>query len=262
MLQRGGRVPEIIVRQAVQAEVSKREREIQAALNETAESRNGYKAFNDAAAPYAAMIQADGSNPLRAFQTLLQSAAVLRTGPEGTRVKMLANMIKAFLPSRASWEALDAELTGQAPAAGQQPQQEFRDPRLDPLLQRLEQAERANQQAAQQRNADIIEDLSKEEFWEDVKDDVADILEMHARRGLTITARDAYTRAVAINPGTSPVVAQREAAKRANPSGSTAAARRAAGSVRGSPAAAIRKGGEAASLREDLEDSFENALSR
>lgn len=249
---------------ALREEITRRETEVTKVLSETATARQMTQRLRETLAPYEPMLRADGADPFVAINSLFRAAHTLRAGSPQAKVKLIANTIREFMPNRAEWELLDRELAGIQAAQGQTQQapQDFRDPRLDPILERLQQREQYEAQQAQQRIASVIEDISKEEFWEDVKMDVADILELAARRGLTVSARDAYTRAVALHPEVSKVMAQREAARRANPTGSTRTARAAASSVRSTPTTAVKRGGEAASLRDDIEESVREAMNR
>jgi hypothetical protein len=245
-------------------EITRREAEVTKVLNETAQARQMTQRLREAVGPYEQMLRADGADPFVAISSLFRAAHTLRTGSPQMKARLIANTIREFMPNRAEWEMLDRELAGiGAPPDQRQPtQQDFRDPRLDPLLERLQQAEQREAQASQQRIASMIEDISKEEFWEDVKMDVADILDLSARRGLTVSVRDAYTRAVALHPEVSKVMAQREAARRANPTGSTRTARAAASSVRSTPTTAVKRGGDAASLRDDIVEAFNESQNR
>jgi hypothetical protein len=79
--------------------------------------------------------------------------------------------------------------------------------------------------------------VEQEEFFADVKDEMADIIELAAKHGRTITPRQAYEKAVSLHPEVSKVVEQRRAF--ANQTGSTQKAMAAASSVKSSPASGI-----------------------
>ncbi len=75
---------------------------------------------------------------------------------------------------------LDQALAGQAqPPQQAQPQQQFRDPRFDELMSRLQNGERQKQQAASQRAVQEVEEFAATaEFYGDVRQEMADILEV------------------------------------------------------------------------------------
>lgn len=247
----------------VQAEVARREREVQQALQETSEARQGYQKYRETVAPFEQMIRSEGGEPLAAVQSLLQTAYALRTAPATTKAQMIARMVQTFLPGRDGLELLDRSLAGEAPPPEAPRSQEFRDPRVDQILARFQHAERAEVQTRQEQARQEIETVQKLEFFQDLRQDMADIMEMSQRRGLQITVKDAYDKAAALHPEISKVLAQRAEAQRlANPSGSTQAARRAAVSVRSTPAIQPKTGDIASDLRSTLDAAFDAATGR
>jgi len=105
-----------------------------------------------------------------------------------------------------------------------------------------------------QEASKLIKEVEQEEFFEDVREDMADLLEVASRRGIALTAKDAYTRAVAMNPEVSKVMEQRRAAKTQN--GSIQRAMAASSSVKAQPTAGppAQSGG---SLKDDLEAAWD-----
>lgn len=223
----------------VQQETIRRERETQQALQESSEARKNWGSFQQAVAPYQGMIQAEGSDPVRAAANLFQTAAALRTAPAPAKAQIVANLVRTF---GIDIQMLDQALSGQGPQQGQgQPQgqpQQFRDPRFDELMQRLQNGERQRQETMTQQNAREVEEFgSGAEFFDDVRQEMADILEVAARRGVAMSLDDAYNRAVKLHPDVSEVMAQREKAKAATASqATTQRARAAASSVKSRPA--------------------------
>ena len=97
----------------------------------------------------------------------------------------------------------------------------------------------------------------------DVREDMADLMEVAQRRGRELSLDAAYQQASAMHPEIAKIVAQREAAKRAaRTPEATARARNAASSVRSSPMSPVNAGGSKGSLRDDLEAAFEEASGR
>jgi hypothetical protein len=102
----------------------------------------------------------------------------------------------------------------------------------------------------------------KHEFIEDVRGMMADLIELGRVKSLD----DAYAAAIWAHPGTRQILLQREAQARvATKQGRANAARRASSSVHGapstSPARAAPNGaaGPSLSLREELEQAFDDA---
>ena len=239
----------------VQQEVARREGEVQRALQESSEARQGYQKFKEAVSPFEPMIRAEGGETLQAVQGLLQTAHMLRTAPPHIKAAGIAAMVKNFLPGREGLELLDAALSGQAPQ-GQpvQAPQQFRDSRLDPLLEEIQQARAAKAQQDAADAARQVEEVQGEEFFEDVRQDMADLIEVARRRGVALTVKDAYNRAVNLHPEISRVLSQRAEHAARTPQGATQRARAASSSVKASPAIAPRgESGASGNLRDDLE---------
>lgn len=243
----------------VQQEVIRREREVAQVLQQTAEvrtfaeqARDFLDQFQQVVSPYEAQIRAEGSEPLKAIDNLFRTAMVLRTAPPPMRAATIAGIIRDF--------GVDVELVAQAldrgvgPQHFQQPQQMQppRDPRVDQLFQRLEQAE---QQRAQQTTRQAVETVEafgeKHEFFEEVRETMADLVEVKAKQGVALSVDDAYTQACMLHPEVSKVLRQREAAAAAKArSASTQRARAAGQSVRPSTVAT----GKPVQRREDEDD--------
>jgi hypothetical protein len=139
-------------------------------------------------------------------------------------------------------ELLDQALAGQQPKAD--PQQlafdQALNQRLAPMqsmLQRFEQAQLQQQtQATQAAHNEVSDFLNKAEFGEDVREDMADIIEVAQRRGQNLTLPDAYKKACLMNDSVRSVIGQRVQAKGAQTNTQAAQrARSAAVQVSGAP---------------------------
>jgi hypothetical protein len=198
-----GQLPE-----PVRAEIHRREVEVQRTLQESAEARKGYDAVMRTIQPYEAFIRAEGSNPMQAIDNMMSTAAKLRTGTAPELAQMMAGIVQQFGTGRFGQqflELLDQSLAGQAPKAD--PQQaaleQALNQRLAPLQGMLQQFQAA-QQAQQERvvtqaNDEVGQFLDQAEFGEDVRQEMADIMEVAHRRGQALTLQDAYQRACLVN---------------------------------------------------------------
>jgi hypothetical protein len=232
----------------VQQEVIRREREIATTMQESAEARQGYQRFRETLAPFEHMIRSGGADPYQTVGSLMQTAMALQTGAPGNKAGIVANLIRHY---GVDLNLLASTLEGQ-PVAPQE-QQPYRDPRVDQLMAQVEQARSYKQQQLAQEATRLIGEIQGEEFFADVKDAMADILEVAAKRDVAMTPKEAYNRAVWADPHVAEVLQQRQAAKQAgNRIGSTQRAQAAAASIKGSPAV----GGaptQSGSLRGDIE---------
>lgn len=250
--------------EGVRSEIQRREVEVQRTLQESAEARKNYDAVMKTVAPYEAFIKAEGSNPIQAIDNLMSTAARLRTGTAPELAQLVAGIVNQFGIGRFGnqfVEILDSALAGQAPKVD--PQQNAIDQvlsqKLAPMQQMLTQFQQAQiqqQQLAQQQAANEVENfLAQAEFGNDVREDMADILEVAQRRGINMSLQDAYKKAVMMNDNVRSVLAQRAQAQKAQASTQAAQrARSAAVSVSGAapmggvqvPAADVRSAIEAA----------------
>lgn len=258
-----GQLPE-----PVRAEIARREVEVQRTLQESAEARKTVDAVMRTIAPYEAFIKAENSNPLQAIDNLMSTAARLRTGTAPELAQMVAGIVQQFGVGRFGngfIEALDQALAGQTPQVD--PQQaaleQALNQRLAPVQQMLtqfQQAQLAQQQQVQERAVSEVADfLSKAEFGEDVREDMADLLETAQRRGQPLSLADAYKKACLMNDSVRAVIAQRVKAKGAQQQTQAAQrARSAAVQVSGAaPVGAMRQ--EPTDVRSAIEAAIQMA---
>jgi hypothetical protein len=218
----------------IRAEVHRREGEAQKVLQQSAQARQFVDAFESVVRPYEVFIRTENSNPLQAVHNLMSTAAEFRVGTPARKVELVAGIIKNF---GIDIEALDTVLSGGGlPAGGgRQMQQEFRDPRLDQLLadrQREQEAATARErhEVAQQMQAFA----ATHEFYGDVQGQMADLLELAARRGEPLDIEKAYQTACKLHDGVSTILATRAAAPaRGSNSQAVLRAKRAAVSIKG-----------------------------
>lgn len=219
-------------------EIVRREREAATALQAAAEKSKQGDGLRNAIAPYEANIRASGVDPAQAIQNLLQTEHALRTAPQPHKAEIMARLVKSY---DISIEHLAAALDGQ-PAPQGQPQH------FDPnqFTQQIKQQilgefQQQRQQATFAKSSQEVTAFGDgREFFQDVREHMADLLEVAGRRGIPLTLEDAYNRACQLEPEVSKVIQQRAAATQANASNaSTQRARVAASSVKSQPASVI-----------------------
>lgn len=242
----------------VQQEVLRREREINNGLQASTEARRFQEEFNKVAQPFAGHIAAVNGSPIKAFGDYLRTSALLRTGSPGEKANAIAAAIQEYgVPVELLDTALAARLRGQPmpQTQGQSRPQEFRDPRVDQILQGQEQAERE----AMSAELESFSNDPKNEFFADVKSDMADLLEFNAQRGVKMTLQQAYDRCCRLNDSVQATVDQRKTSTLAARQAKTIAqARHAASSVPGSSAAAAAAPSKTgSSMRDDLENAVQ-----
>jgi hypothetical protein len=244
----------------VQAEVIRRERENDARLQESASLRRFAQQFKQVTDPYRAVIESEGANPLAAFHDYLKTAQLLRTGAPADKARMVAQLVQQFqIPLAALDSYLAAAIRGGgAVPQQQQPQQQvytqppytnapgpqqFRDPRLDEMLERQANQDRETIRSSMQSFAAD----PKNEFFDDVRGTMADVMDAAAKRGIVMNLADAYSRACQIEPEVKKVLDARAAQGSVGAAARTlAAARHAASSLPSAAAPPAHKNANAA----------------
>jgi hypothetical protein len=226
----------------VQAEIWRLERANLKAMREGSDAARFRQQFQQTIAPYEAILRAEGGDPIKTYGNYLQAVQTLRTGSPTERASSIAQFCKLF---GVDVGLLDQALAAQGFASPQQqiqgapiPQQ-YRDPRVDDLFAAIEQQQ---QQSDQQLRGEVADEMAsfaadpKHEFLNDVREDMADLLEVTARRGRVMSLQEAYERACRGNESVGKVLAQRELEKAAQTQRQSAArARGASLSVTGTP---------------------------
>ena len=237
----------------VRAEVQRLEVERNRVLQESAEARKGYDAVMKTIAPYEGFIRAENSNALQAIDNLMSTAARLRTGTAPELAQLVSGLINQYGVGRFGKgfiEMLDSALVGQVPAMD--PQQAALDQvlnqRLAPMQQmfnQFQQAQQAQEQrVAQQAQNEVNTFLERAEFGNDVREEMADIIESASRRGQNISLLDAYKKACMLNDNVRTVISQR--AKNQGAQQQTQAAQRAR-----SAAVSVSGGAPVGGLKQD-----------
>lgn len=203
----------------VRAEVARREAEVQRTLQETAEARKYVDQVQRTFAPYEAYIRAENANPLQVIDNLMSTAVRLRTGTGPELASLMANMVKQFGTGRFGGEfihMLDSALAGVAPQqdnSNLQIQQVIQQ-QLAPVQQFMTQIQQAQvaaqQRVAQQATSEVEQFIAKSEFGNDVREEMADLMELAAKRGRELSLQDAYDQACQLNPSVRTAIAGRQ----------------------------------------------------
>jgi hypothetical protein len=234
--------------------VHKREREIQTALEDGKEYRKMGEGLNHTLNNYADVMQAEGvADPIQGIEHMLTVMRTMHRGSAQLKAQILAGFVNTY---NVDVRALD-EVLSNTPAAYRQPEPEL-PPQLqsklsqyDQMMAYLQQQQAAEQQQSYQAaTSEVAQFGTQKEFFNDVREQMADLIEFYAQRGEDLSLADAYDRACAMNPEISQVIRQRELQK------NIAGKRRAASSISGRPASA---GGNPApdTIRDALLNAFE-----
>lgn len=251
----------------VQTYIHRREREISTGFNEIKAVKTWRDQFLNTVNPYQQVFTAEGGDVLGTVNNLLKTANVLYGGSQSQKVMAVATIIKNFgvdLPM------LDAALAGQAPTDGgsnagggdansiQAIIQRELQTALGPIL-RGQQSNDAQMDRDAESEIETFATDPKNEFFDDVKDTMADLLELAAKRSQKMDLSTAYNRAILMHSDIADIVNQRKVQDAARKtSEAAAAARRRAGGISGSrDVSPAGTNNETTTLRQDLEAAFD-----
>jgi hypothetical protein len=251
----------------VQQEVLRRENEVYRFAQGTAQARQVADQLGQMAQAYAPALQAEGVDIVTATNNLMGMVARLRFGTAQERASTIVSLVQNYgVDIEALDQALVNSMGGQDGQPVQGQPQQFVDPRVDQLLGAIQQAQYQRVEQVRNEAAREVQTFGQgKDFFDDVREDMADILELAARRGIDMSMEQAYERACRMNPEIDRVIAQRKAAAEAgqNSQGSIARARLASSSVRSTPAVPPGKtGDQPKNLRDELEESWGAAAQR
>ena len=247
-----------------QAEIMRRETEIQNGLRQAAQARHFNDDFNRTVHPFTPMIAASGDSALESVRKLMTTAAGLTIGNPVQKAQLAAGIIKQY---GIDISMLDSMLVGeevQNPEANQI--QQMLQQELAPVRQFMGQIGQQRDGYYQQQEQGMATEIdtfahdTKNEFFGDVRETMADLMEVSANQGREMDLRTAYDRACMIHPEISSIVSQRQASdSAANTRKAHGKKRYAASSISGSPATG---GGsdQPESLRGALEDAWNDQV--
>jgi hypothetical protein len=197
----------------LQEKITGREKEMATQMAGTAQARQTHDYMQQLGQSYASVLAAEGAqSPLHAVKGLFDTVASLRMGTPQDKATKMAQMIQHY---GIDIGALDSVLAGQAPEVNPNQQMEqMIDQRMAPVNQMLEQQKQQQQhmlQAKQTEANQSVQTFSQQaEFLGDVRMDMADLIDMAAKQGRTLTLQQAYDRACNLNPEISKVMDERK----------------------------------------------------
>jgi len=254
-----GKIPEQARQQIV-----KREQEVNRVLQESAGARRAMQQLQNTLAPHSQRLQAAGvSDPFQAISTLLNTEGQLRSGDTYAKAATIASLIKTY---GVDVEALAGVLSGE----GYEPQngtnaelERMLSQRLAPYEQFMSQQQQSMQAAQQRQQQEATNSVAafaqKAEFLDDVRMEMADLLDMAANRGQQMSLEEAYTKACIYHPEISKILEQRARQQQMmNTSQSAKAKRQAAVSITGQQGGTTAQGPKG--LREQIAEAWSQSL--
>jgi hypothetical protein len=232
----------------VRQEVMRREMQTERILRDSSLDRRKVQEITQVLTPHMDRIAANyQGNPLMAINNLLETERVLNVGTPMNKAQMVADIIKQF---NIDIGTLDSLLAG-SPVSEQVRQQsdveKLLDQRLAPVMSYFQQQQAERQriiQESEQRVVQTVEQMAVDHvnypYFSEVREDMADIIEMGAKRNIDVSLQEAYNRAVRMNGHTAQAVETRQSTQAATQAALQAhqeaqKAKGAAVSVSGSP---------------------------
>jgi hypothetical protein len=228
----------------VRQEVMRRERDIAKVMGDASQARHFVQQFQATVQPHSGRMQSLGVEPMQAINSLLEADRILSTSSSSDKARYMAKLISDY---RIDVAQLDQALSSNGvvdPVASKV--EALLAQRLAPFNQFMSYQQQQEQQARlqqEQQTMNTIETMANDpkfEHFNDVRGDMADIIDLQAKKGVYLTLEQAYNRAIAMNPEVSQVVAtnraneaKTEAARAANAKAQRALS--ASKSVGGSP---------------------------
>lgn len=246
-----------------QAAIQRRELETSRVLNESAQSRRFQGEFVDVVKPFAHLIRARNSTPLQAVKNLMETAAGLTLGTQQQKALIVAEILENY---GVDIQTLDDVLSKRPanPQAGRASMDPVIEQALRPVHEFMGRVEQGRQQHIQQIQQGAQAELERVEslnlpFFEDLRNDIADFMEVAAARGQELTMEQAYERAVNFNPEIKKIIDQRRRAEAINKDpAKVARSKKAASSIHGSPRGGSGGDGKPKSRKEALAEAWDD----
>lgn len=248
---------------AAQEAVKRRETELNRVLQTSAEARRTAQAYDEVFAPYDDLIKQYGVSRAQAVQPALATMAALYTGTDNQKAELVANIVAQHrVPVEVLAQILHDRMVGNGGNMPYQPApQANQGPDIDSLVQQALSAHPLIQQFTQRQEQQAVEAVSAVEgydHFEEVRLEMADILDRARARGKSVDLYTAYEiacRTYGLTP--TPSAAAATAAQARDEQGRFAASRRAASSVAGSPKPSPGYKPGSGSIRDELLHAME-----
>lgn len=198
---------------AIRKEIAKREADYNRGIEKYRTQAQKADMIDQTITPYRQMFASMGVQPPVLIGQLLQTASILQGGNNAAKAQLVANLTTQF---GVDIKELDRALAGEAPSPQSQRDTQLQQ-ELAPIQQELQQLRQFYQQSQQQNQGQVRSELQafatdpKNEFYADVRLDMADIMDSMAKRGQAITLDQAYDRACYMNPEIRQIISQRQA---------------------------------------------------
>ena len=203
---------------AVQAQVQKRESEIQNVMNQSAESKHFYTEFVNNMAPFDGLMRANNVAPMDAVKDLMGTAAELMQGTTESKAETVAKIIEQYGIDVATLDtALSGRINNNASAAANEPEASLKNylsEQLAPVqqfMQNQQAQQTSNQQAQYQTEQQNLQTfMNSNEFAGDLLGDMSDMMTIAANRNEPMDYKQDYDKALMLRPDIQQILQQRQ----------------------------------------------------
>ena len=245
---------------SVKQTIVDREREIATTMQNTVEARRTHDHVANLGNKFASVLAAEGAeSPLQAVEHLLTTVAQLQMGNSAQKAQRMASLISHY---NIDIGALDQALVGETPEVSQEDQIQqgvmavLNQMGIDPNNPAPPQGGQGPSQ--EDVNSQIAEFAKDNEFLMDVREDMADLFEIATKQGKTLTLKEAYDKAVAMNEGVQKVIANRKS-QEIRKNKDLASKKKAASSVTGKKSGSGGGDNKELSRGDELRKAWDNA---
>lgn len=193
----------------VKKHMHKREMEMYQGLEKAKENRKLGDRFKQVVDSFQPVLAAEGvQDPVDGVKNLIGTVSTLRMGSPQQKAQLMAGLIQTYA---IDLNMLDTVLAGNINPQ-QQPQGNQTDPNIEHIidqrmapinqyLQNIQQQQAMQYQKQQEQvNGEVANFGHDKEFFNDVREDMADLIEAAAARGRELSLEDAYEAACQMNP--------------------------------------------------------------
>lgn len=243
-----------------QQEITEREKHIEQAMANTKQARQTHDHFEKLATQYGGILAAQGVNPLQATESLFETAAQLSLGNSRQKAAVIAELIDSY---DVDISTLDDVLVNGNVNGGSAETNDIDaalERKLGPLLNQIKQNQQQTQNARQESaKSEIATFAEGKEFFMDVKDTMADLIDVAQKQGKKLTLQEAYNMACQLDEGVASVLAQRKENENLLNKSTALQNKKKAASTLSTRRVGTGAGLEDTSIRGALQDAFEQS---
>lgn len=203
----------------VKEEINRRETEIARGLHQASGFRKVAEEYFNTVKPFEQLIRAQNSTPAKAITNLMTTASRLTLGTKAQKAQVVFEIMKNY---DVDVEALDTLLVGKKLDESDDKVAKLLDEKLKPFQEFMTGVRKTQEDTNAKSEEEVANELEafandkNNEFFNDVVEDMADLMDLASKRGQKMDLKTAYDKACKMNPEVSKILDQRKRAKKGN----------------------------------------------